>query len=100
MIVGFFKVFSLQCNKYVGQKQYGCRDAAFLGSPSTVLTGAGMERSAMTDSTERFRHCALLHSGFCWEKFRTCRRTATWTKRLPVAVEKLGEEVRMKDVFA
>ena len=30
----------------------------------------------MTDSTERFRHCALLHSGFCWEKSRTCRRTA------------------------
>ena len=25
-----------------------------------VLTEAGMERSAMTDSTERFRHCALL----------------------------------------
>ena len=33
-----------------------------------VLAKAGMERSVMTDSTERFRHCALLHSGFCWKK--------------------------------
>ena len=39
----------------------------FLSPCGPFLTEAGMERSAMTDSTERFRHCALLHSGFCWE---------------------------------
>ena len=28
----------------------------------------------MTDSTERFRHCAALHSGFCQNLSATCRR--------------------------
>ena len=36
----------------------------------------------MTDSTERFRHCALLHSGFCREKLElagTLRRGVSCT---------------------
>ena len=43
-----------------------------------LQTTAGMERSAMTDLTERFRHCALLHSGCCWGKYQTCRRTGVF----------------------
>ena len=43
-------------------------------SLSKFVTEAGMERSAMTDSTERFRHCALLHSGFCREKLELVDR--------------------------
>ena len=38
----------------------------------------------MTDSTERFRRCAALHSGFCWGKNRNCRRTGHFdTVKLP-----------------